>query len=871
MFVVRLTISLFTFLVSAVCLNAQSGPFRFGLSTGCTSFQVGVPGGCSLLTIGGVWPVVYSVAPGPPLPPGLTLVATGDAAAEVRGTPTGPYSEFVNFQARDANGSLAFTTLYILVASEGLAWVTQGSLTPGRVGVPYEFKLEVRGGVPPYLFGKENNQPDLDPGLTVSGDGFVRGIPERAATYQFGVLVRDARPNSEVKLQRLTLTISQADPLRLISTNLPTAALGQAYLANLAAAGGSPPYTFTLALGPLPDGISLGADGALRGTPSRAGQFPFSYRVRDSRDATLLGNATLNVQGTRLSLVSTALPTAQKDAPYQHTLQGSGGTGPYRFSVMGSGLPAGVSLSSAGLLSGTPSAAGDFPFRVQVTDSQNGFGEVDLRLMVAVSLGPLSVKDSTLAAGQYRDRYASRVEASGGQAPYQFALRSGSLPPGISLARDGSVSGWMLGNGSYEFAVEVRDARGDAAIKSMRIESSAHWLPAGLSLERYQAKFGAAGFRYEVLNSPENSLPLGITLNPDGSVEGFLWQQGEHVFRVRKQGQSGAAEIETVVLTALPQGNANRVLDLSLPPAWTGQAYAYPLRTLRGTARWRLERGNLPPGLQLDADGQLRGTPLEAGVWSFSVEAEPIGQARLSLAVLSEVGPRIVSAANAASYRSIGVAPGELLTLFGERIGGTSLTVASLNGGALPPNLSGTRFWVNGVAAPVLYASNGQSSVVTPWLAEGEKIFRLEVEREGKRSTPWLLPVSPAEPGIFTASGTGEGIAAALNADGSVHSERNPIEDGGVVVLFGTGLGRLERVGPSGATAREAVRVAGEVRCIVGGKAAEVLYAGTSPGLLEAVNQINVRLPKGLGAGPHSLELIMGSATSSVVRIWVKD
>jgi uncharacterized protein (TIGR03437 family) len=212
-----------------------------------------------------------------------------------------------------------------------------------------------------------------------------------------------------------------------------------------------------------------------------------------------------------------------------------------------------------------------------------------------------------------------------------------------------------------------------------------------------------------------------------------------------------------------------------------------------------------------------------------------------------------------------------LVTLFGERLGGANLAVATLSGGALPPDLAGTRFWLNGIAAPVLYTSGGQSSVVVPWLSESEKILRLEVEQDGRRSTPWLLSVATAEPGIFTASGTGEGVAAALNSDGSVHSQANPIEDGGVVVLFGTGLGRLERVGTNGSISGEAVRVGSDVRCMVGGKAAEVLYAGTSPGLLEAVNQINVRLPKGLGAGPHSLELMSSNVTSNTVRIWVKD
>ncbi len=736
--------------------------------------------------------------------------------------------------------------------------------------MPYEVKLEAKGGVTPYLFGKGTYQPDLDPALQVTFDGYIRGTPERAGIYDTVLAVRDI--SGRIELRTFRLTIAAADPLRLLTPSLPVAALGQAYSAPLSAAGGTPPYRFSLALGPLPEGVSLGEDGVLRGTPSRAGSFRFGYRVRDARDTVLVGNATLIVQGTRLSLMSTALAAAQRGVPYEATLQGNGGRAPYRFRVTGGSLPPGLTLSSTGSVTGTPTTNGEFTFRVEINDSENGYGEVELRLSVAVSLGPLTMRESNLAPARFRERYSGRVEASGGQPPYTFSIREGAVPPGMALGADGTIQGWALGTGQYDFVVEVRDARGEVATRGLRWESQGTTLPAGIALERYQTRFGAAGVRYEVLAEAGNQLPLGLSLNPDGSLEGLLWQQGDHAFRLRKLLANGTVEVEAFLLAATPRGAANRVEDFSIPAGVVGRGYGHRFQTRRGgAARWRLERGALPPGLTLEADGQLRGLPSEAGVWNFSVEAEPGGQAAFSLAVLAAEGPRVTAVTNGASYGRGAAARGELLAIFGEGIGPAALRVAELSGGALPRELGGVRFWVNGAPAPLLFTASGQASIVTPWLGEGERVLRLEVERGGRRSVPWVTPLFPADPGLFTAGGNGQGGAAALNADGSAHGEAKPAAEGGVVVLFGTGLGRLERSGPSGGTASEAVRVAAEVRCLVDGKPAEVLYAGVAPGLLEAVNQVNVRLPSGLGPGPHRLVLVLEEWESNPVTIWVKS
>ena len=162
-------------------------------------------------------------------------------------------------------------------------------------------------------------------------------------------------------------------PLFIPTSSLPDGVIGQAYSSSVAAIGGkTPPYVFSVPPGSLPAGITLAADGTLAGTPTGpALTSTFTVQVADSSTPPRTATRTLSIRVVApLALTVGALPDAVLGQPYSSSVAVTGGGAPYAFSISTGSLPAGVTLSGAGTLSGTPSGSpGTSTFTVQITDS----------------------------------------------------------------------------------------------------------------------------------------------------------------------------------------------------------------------------------------------------------------------------------------------------------------------------------------------------------------------------------------------------------------------------------------------------------------------------------------------------------------------
>ena len=155
---------------------------------------------------------------------------------------------------------------------------------------------------------------------------------------------------------------------------------------------------------------------------------------------------------------------------------------------------------------------------------------------------------------------------------------------------------------------------------------------------------------------------------------------------------------------------------------------------------------------------------------------------------------------NAASYVGGGVAPGEIVTVFGSAMGPSAIVPLRVGeDGKLASALAGARILFNGVPAPLLYVSDKQSSAIVPYGVAGHSSVDVQVEYEGERSEAATMPVLTSRPGIFSLDGSGQGQGAILNEDGSLNSLSNPALRGSVITVYATGGGR----GPRGSrTAR---------------------------------------------------------------------
>jgi uncharacterized protein (TIGR03437 family) len=209
---------------------------------------------------------------------------------------------------------------------------------------------------------------------------------------------------------------------------------------------------------------------------------------------------------------------------------------------------------------------------------------------------------------------------------------------------------------------------------------------------------------------------------------------------------------------------------------------------------------------------------------------------------------------NAASYLGGGVAPGEIVTIFGSAMGTSDLVPLRLTeGGKLATTLAETRILFNGVPAPLLYVTDKQSSAIVPYGVAGRPSVDVQVEYRGVRSDVMSVPVLATRPGIFSLDGSGQGQAAILNEDGSLNSAFNPAQRGSIISIFATGGGEADPGVVDGQIVSDILprtrsRVSvffdlGNNEHQVEAKQAEVLYAGGVSGSVAGLLQVNVRVP----------------------------
>jgi uncharacterized protein (TIGR03437 family) len=219
---------------------------------------------------------------------------------------------------------------------------------------------------------------------------------------------------------------------------------------------------------------------------------------------------------------------------------------------------------------------------------------------------------------------------------------------------------------------------------------------------------------------------------------------------------------------------------------------------------------------------------------------------------------------NAASYQGGGVAPGELITVFGTALGPASLQKPQVSASGIVDTLAGgTRVLFDGVASPMIYALAGQISAVAPFSLQGRSSTQVQVEFSGTRSAVVTLPVVSAMPAIFTSDASGKGQGAILNQDFSVNGAANPAARGSAIVIYMTGAGAMQSPVTDGQLASATTSIAQDVTVRIGGATGlKPLYAGAAPGIVQGVVQVNVVIPTSLATGNQPIEVTIGGVTS---------
>ena len=224
----------------------------------------------------------------------------------------------------------------------------------------------------------------------------------------------------------------------------------------------------------------------------------------------------------------------------------------------------------------------------------------------------------------------------------------------------------------------------------------------------------------------------------------------------------------------------------------------------------------------------------------------------------------LFGAGNAASY-SPAVSPGEIVSLFGKEL---AVTPAIAGAPPLPVQLSDARVSVNGIAAPLFYASPLQINLQIPYeTAAGAAQIQVT---SGSATATLNVTVAPAAPGIFAVNSLGSGAGAIEHAlTGQLVTGANPAAVGEVVAVYCTGLGAIAPAIPDGAAAPvPPAQTAMAVTASIAGSPASVLFAGLAPGF-PGLYQVNIQVPAGTLSGVQNLAISVNGAVSNTVTLAV--
>jgi len=549
-------------------------------------------------------------------------------------------------------------TASVTIAVPAAPSITTSTLPQAAVGTQFSESLTVSGGVSPYTWTVSSGT--LPSCLTLTPAGVLSGTPTAACagTYNVTFKVTDSgAPTPLTATEALTITINGAQAIVLPApASLPAGVFNTAYTGSVGATGGAGALTYTLT-GSLPTGLTLNASsGAITGTPTATGTFTFTIQAADAFGDSASQAYSITVTYPTLSITTTSLAAGLYNTTYSPvTLAATGGSESSAnltwtwAAASGSSLPAGLSLSTAGVISGKPTAAGSFSVVITVADSVSKTN-ASVTLPIAITYPTLSITTSSLPNGVLNAAYPSTtLAATGGSGSsandsWTWAAASGSsLPAGLNLSTAGVISGTPTAGGSFSVVVTVADSVSKTnatatlpiTITYPTLTISTASLPNGtlnatyspVTLAATGGSDSTANYSWTWAAASGSSLPAGLNLSTAGVISGTPTAGGSFSViitvadSVSKTNATATLPITityptlTITTSSLPNG----ILNTAYSPV-TLAATGGSDSTANYSWTWAAAASSsLPPGMSLSTAGVLSGTPTSGGSYSVVI------------------------------------------------------------------------------------------------------------------------------------------------------------------------------------------------------------------------------------------------------------
>jgi Zn-dependent metalloprotease len=553
------------------------------------------------------------------------LSGTGLAMASnglISGTPSsaGPIS-FTAMVTDNVGGSAEHT--FGITINPALT-ISTSSLPDWTAGLAYSQQIDGSGGTGTAVWSDKNNSL-AGTGLSLSATGLLSGTPTSAASVSFIAKLTDSIGASTEQTFGFTVNAAPA----ITTASLPDWTQGAAYSQQLAATGGTGSLAWTDQNGDLSGtGLTLNATGLVSGTPTTSGPISFTAQASDdlSVSTTHVYSFTVN---PAVAISTTTMPDMLPTVPYSSQLDASGGTGALTWTDKNNELAAaGLSLSSTGEVSGTPTASSAVSFTAVATDQIGASAEQPLTIGLSsiVEVTTTSLPDWTVGVS-----YSEQLEAVGGIGTKTWTDKNGDLAgTGLSLSSSGLLSGTPASAGTISFTAEVVDSVGTSAEQPLSVlvnaalqittDSMPTWTMGVAYSDQLTATGGTGTATWSDMNG--DLAGTGLSISSDGIVSGTPTSSGTVSFTAQVTDAIGGVGIKPMSMTVNP---AVLLQIAALSDGLVGTAYSAQISATGGTGTLTYTdlNGDLSgTGLALSPDGQLTGTPTIDGSLGFTVHAE---------------------------------------------------------------------------------------------------------------------------------------------------------------------------------------------------------------------------------------------------------